>query len=105
MYLAVKACESVERLMTLVVRPRKLLPTKDTWLLNKAIYWRLSNELNYKTKIFCFGMKVFSYMAYACVRESVRARDIGMTCEHSCRMYMLFLNVFVKVESWHCMCT
>ena len=23
-------------------------------------------------------------MAYACVRESVRARDIGMTCEHSC---------------------
>ena len=24
-------------------------------------------------------------MAYACVRESVRGRDIGMTCEHSCR--------------------
>ena len=23
-------------------------------------------------------------MAYACVRESVRAWDIGMTCEHSC---------------------
>ena len=27
----------------------------------------------------------FSYMANACVRESMRARDIGMTCEHSCR--------------------
>ena len=24
-------------------------------------------------------------MANACVRELVRARDIGMTCEHSCR--------------------
>ena len=24
-------------------------------------------------------------MAYVCVRESVRAQDIGMTCEHSCR--------------------
>ena len=24
-------------------------------------------------------------MAYACVRESVRAWDIGMTCEYSCR--------------------
>ena len=24
-------------------------------------------------------------MSYACVRESMRARDIDMTCEHSCR--------------------
>ena len=24
-------------------------------------------------------------MAYACVKESVRARDIGIACEHSCR--------------------
>ena len=23
-------------------------------------------------------------MAYACVRESMRAWDISMTCEHSC---------------------
>ena len=28
-------------------------------------------------------------MAYTCVTESVRARDIGMTCELSCR------NVYV----------
>ena len=41
--------------------------------------------LNYKTEIFCFAMKVFSYMAYACVMESMRARDMGMTHEHSCR--------------------
>ena len=34
-------------------------------------------------------------MAYACVRESVRARDIGMTCEHSCR------NAYVVA---HCVC-
>ena len=24
-------------------------------------------------------------MTCACVRESVRAQDIGITCEHSCR--------------------
>ena len=62
-----------------------MLPTKDTWLLNKAIFWRFSKELKNKTKIFCFGNEGFSYMAYAYVRESVRARDIGMTSEQSCR--------------------
>ena len=41
---------------------------------------------NYKTKIFCFDIKVFLNMAYACVRESMRARNIGITCEHSCRI-------------------
>ena len=35
------------------------LPTKETWLFNKVVYQRLSNELNYKTKIFCFAMTVF----------------------------------------------
>ena len=65
--------------------PESSLPTKDTWILNKAVFRRLSKELKYKTKIFCFGNEGFSYMAYACVRESVMARDIGMTCEHSCR--------------------
>ena len=34
-------------------------------------------------------------MAYACVRELVRARDIGMTCEHSC------INVYVATQ---CVC-
>ena len=34
-------------------------------------------------------------MAYACVRESVRARDIGMICEHLCR------NVYVIAQ---CVC-
>ena len=62
-----------------------LLPAKDIWLLNKAVFQRLFKELKNKTKIFCFGNEGFSYMAYAYVRESVRARDIGMTCEHSCR--------------------
>ena len=32
-----------------------------------------------RNKIFCFGNEGFSYMTSACVRESVRARDIGMT--------------------------
>ena len=31
-------------------------------------------------------------MAYACVRDSMRARDISMTCEHSCR------NAYVVVQ-------
>ena len=35
-------------------------------------------ELKSKTKIFCFGNEGFSYMTCACVRESVRARDISM---------------------------
>ena len=53
--------------------------------------------LNYKTKIFCFEMKVFSSMTYACVRESVRAQDIGMTCEHSIR------NIYV-IRQCVCKC-
>ena len=72
-----------------------LLPTKDTWLLNKAVFRRLFKELKYKTKIFCFGNEDFSYMAYACVRESTRAQDIGMTCDHSCG------NVYVVAQ---CVC-
>ena len=71
------------------------LPIKDTWLLNKAIFRRLSKELKYKTKIFCFGNECFSHMVYACVRESVKAWDIGMTCEHSYR------NAYVVAQ---CVC-
>ena len=44
-------------------------------------------------------------MAYACVRESMMARDISMTCEHSCRNAYVLLNVIVMIESWHCMYT
>ena len=62
--------------------PESLLTTKDTWLLNKAVFRRLSKELKYKTKIFCFGNEGFSYMAYVCVRELARAQDIGMTCRN-----------------------
>ena len=64
--------------------PECLLPTKDTWLLNKSVFRRRSKELKYKTKkSFVLEMKVFSYMMCACVRESVRARDIGMTCKNA----------------------
>ena len=55
----------------------------------------LSNRfLIYKTKRFWFGKRViglnindsfFSHLAYACVRESVRARDMG--CEESHLIY------------------
>ena len=55
------------------------LPTKDTWLLNKAVFRRLFKELKYKSKIFCFINYGFSYMTCACVRESMRAREISMT--------------------------
>ena len=82
MHPAVKVRESVGRCTTPAVKTRKV---QDTWLLNKAVFWRLSKELRYKTKIFCFGNESFSRMVYECVRESVRARDTSMTCEHSCR--------------------
>ena len=42
------------------------LPTAHTWILNKAVYQRLSNELNYKTKIFCFAMTVFIHGICIC---------------------------------------
>ena len=64
MYPTVKARESVRRHTTLA--PESSLPTKDTWLLNKEDYRRLSNELNYKTKIFCFVMTVFIHGICMC---------------------------------------
>ena len=36
-----------------------------------------------RTKTFYFKNSVFSHLAYACVRESVRARDVGMGESHS----------------------
>ena len=75
--------------------PESSLPTRDTWVLNKAIFWRLSKELKYKTKLFYFGNEGSSCMTCACVRELVKARDIGITCEHSCR------NAYVVAQ---CVC-
>ena len=46
--------------------PESSLTAKDTCLLNKSVYRRLSNELNYKTKIFCFEMKVFIHGICTC---------------------------------------
>ena len=37
-------------------------------------------------------------MTCACVRESVRARDIGMTRKHSCRNAYVLLNVLINVN-------
>ena len=36
-----------------------------------------------RTKTFCFENSVFSHLAYACVKESVRARDVGKGESHS----------------------
>ena len=36
-----------------------------------------------KTKIFCFENGIFSHLAEACVRESMRARDMGVGGSHS----------------------
>ena len=40
-------------------------------------------------------------MAYAFVRELVRARGISMTCRNA---YVL-LNVLINVKLWQCVCT
>ena len=77
--------------------------------LSNEFYWRLvqriyigglSNGFFYLTfvqwvsktkKIFCFENRFFfSYMVNACVRESVRTQDMGMTCRHSCRNVYVF---------------
>ena len=36
-----------------------------------------------RTKTNCFENSVFSHLAYACVRESVRDRDVGKGESHS----------------------
>ena len=67
MHLAVKARESVGRRTMPAVRPQKVrYPQKTHGFLNKAVYQRLSNELNHKTKIFCFEMKVFIHGICKC---------------------------------------
>ena len=86
--------------------PKSSLPTKDTWLLNKTVFRRLSKELQYKTKIFCSGNEGF-FIHEVCMCEGVSE---GSGHWHGMRafmkkMHMLLLNVFVMIESWHCMCT
>ena len=44
-------------------------------------------------------------MMCACMGELVRARDIGITCEHSCRNAYVVSQCVVMIESCHCMCT
>ena len=47
---------------------------------------RISSEIGImfsRTKTFCFENSVFLHLAYACVRKSVRARDVGMSVLHS----------------------
>ena len=36
-----------------------------------------------RTKTFCFENIAFSHLAWVCVRESVRTREIGMGESHS----------------------
>ena len=66
-YPTVEVCESVERCAMSAMRPRKACyPQKTRELWNKAVYRRLSNELNSKTKIFCFEMEVFIHGICMC---------------------------------------
>ena len=46
-------------------------------------FYRKSNNVFSRTKTFCFENSVFSNLAYACVRESERARDVGKCESHS----------------------
>ena len=62
-----------------------------------------------RTKTFCFENNVFSHLARACVRESVRAREVGKGASHSHPYHIdiqagscICLNVFMLN---HCMCT
>ena len=96
MHPVVKVRESVRRCTMPAVKPRKVrYPQKTHGFCIKRFFRRLSEELKYKTKIFCFVNEGFSYMTCACVRELVRARDISMTCDHSCR------NAYVVAQ---CVC-
>ena len=48
----------------------------------KEFYRKLNNVFS-RTKTFCFENSVFSHVAYAWVRESERARDVGKGDSHS----------------------
>ena len=40
--------------------------------------------------MYCTSSRDGRYMEYACVRKSVMAQDIGMTCKHLCRNVYVF---------------
>ena len=46
-------------------------------------FYRKSNNVFSRTKIFFFENSVFSHLAYACARESERAWDVGKDESHS----------------------
>ena len=46
-------------------------------------FYRKSNHVFSRTKTLCFENNVFSLLAYTCVRESERARDVGKGESHS----------------------
>ena len=46
-------------------------------------FYRKSNNVFSRTKTFCFENIVFSHLAYACMRELERARDMGKGESHS----------------------
>ena len=46
-------------------------------------FYRKSNNVFSRTKTFCFENSVFSHLAYTCVRELERARDVGKGESHS----------------------
>ena len=46
-------------------------------------FYRKTNNVFSRTKTFCFENSVFSHLAYACVRESERARYVGKGESHS----------------------
>ena len=62
-----------------------------------------------RTKTFCFKNSVFSHLALAYVRETVRTREVGKGESHSHPYHVdiqvgscICLNVFMLN---HCMCT
>ena len=45
--------------------------------------YQKSNNVLLRTKTFCFENSIFSHLAYACMRVSERARDVGNGESHS----------------------
>ena len=43
----------------------------------KEFYRKSNNVFSRTKKTFCFENSVFSHLAYTCLRESERARDMG----------------------------
>ena len=65
--------------------PRRVVP----------YFYRYFGSIVSKTTRIVLKMIIFSYMAYASVRESVRTRDKGMARRHSSRITNLLGCVFI----------